>query len=74
VPKLTAKAQEACVQYKGGKEKLAKTYLDLVPKLVAYYKEERRYPDQLYQQALDFFTANQMTRQAAELKTRIGPR
>jgi hypothetical protein len=74
VPKLLLKAQEVCPQYKGGKERLAKVYLDLVPKLVTYYKEEKHYPDQVYQQALAFFTTNQLTKQAAELKARVGSR
>jgi hypothetical protein len=68
VPKLLLKAREVCPQYKGGKDRLAKIYLDPVPRLVTYYKEEKRYPDQVYQQALAFLT----TKQAAELKARVG--
>jgi hypothetical protein len=74
VPKLLLKAQEVCPQYKGGKERLAKVYLDLVPRLVTYYKEEKRYPDQVYQQAMEYLTANALTKQAAELKARVGTR
>ena len=62
MPKLLLKAQEVCPQYKGGKERLAKVYLDLVPRLVTYYKEEKRYPDQVYQQAMEYLTANALTR------------
>src|SRR5207237_2861343 len=39
VPKMTAKMQEVCGQVKGGNDKLARLYLDLVPKHSARYRK-----------------------------------
>jgi hypothetical protein len=75
VPKMTAKMQEVCSHYKGGNEKLAKLYIDLVPKLIAYYGDGddlAKFHTELYKQALAFLKKNDMQKQEAELKGRAG--
>jgi hypothetical protein len=74
VPKMTLKMQEVCDKYKGGNDKLARLYVDLVPKLIAYYGGDglSKYHNDLYNQALAFFDKNDMKKQAAELKSRVG--
>jgi hypothetical protein len=73
VPKMTLKMQEVCGQYKGGNDKLAKLYVDLVPKLLAYYRnDDGPFQQELYKQALAFFEKNDMQKQAAELRARAG--
>ncbi len=66
--------QEVCYKYKGGTDKLAKLYTDLVPKLFAYYGSNslNKYHTDLYKQALAFFNKNDMQKQAAELQARVG--
>jgi hypothetical protein len=73
VPKLTLKMQEACDKYKGGNDKLAKLYIDLVPKLTVYYGSDglSTYDTELYKQALAFFEKNEMKKQEAELRARV---
>ena len=74
VPKLTQKLQEVAPNYKGGSERVAKVYLDIVPKLYAYYRtdNEAGYHKTLYAQAMSFFESNQMTANASTLKARTG--
>src|SRR5262249_34119636 len=73
VPKMTLKMQEVCGQYKGGNDKLAKLYVDLVPKLIAYYRnDDGPFQQELYKQALAFLEKNDMQKQAAELRARAG--
>ncbi len=75
VPKMTLKMQEVCGHYKGGNEKLARLYLDLVPKLTAYYgrgDDLAKFHTELYKQALAYFEKNDMQRQASELQSRLG--
>ena len=71
---MTLKMQEACDKFKGGNEKLAKLYIDLVPKLIVYYGSDglSKYDTELYKQALAFFEKNEMKKQAAELRARVG--
>jgi hypothetical protein len=73
VPKMTLRMQEVAGHYKGGNEQLAKLYIDLVPKLMAYYrKDDQTFSQQLYKQALDFFEKNQMAKYTKELRARTG--
>ena len=74
VPTMTLKMQEVCYKYKGGTDKLAKLYTDLVPKLFAYYGSNslNKYHTDLYTQALAFFNKNDMQKLAAELQARVG--
>jgi hypothetical protein len=74
VPTLAKKLQEAAPNYKGGNERLARVYLDIVPKLYAYYKGEPGANQHkiLYAQAKSFFDGNQMTAYAAQLKAMTG--
>lgn len=72
VPQLTLKMQEVCGEYKGGNERLAKLYLDLVPKLAAYYGKESTFDKELQKQALDFFEKNEMKKYAAMLRSQAG--
>ena len=70
---MTLKMQEVCAEYKGGRERLAKLYLDLVPRLVAYYRDDgSTFHLQLARQALDYFDKNQMPKHAATLKAQTG--
>jgi hypothetical protein len=71
VPKMTLKMQQVCAHYKGGNDRLARLYLDLVPKLAAYYgSEDSKYTQELSRQALDYFEQNQMHKYAAALRAR----
>lgn len=74
VPKMMLKMQEVSSQYKGGNDKLAKLYVDLVPKLLAYYGGDdlAKFHTELYKQALAFLEQNDMKKQAAELRARTG--
>ena len=74
VPKMTEKMQEVCGQFKGGNEKLAKLYVELVPKLITYYGKDdlAKFQTELYKQALAFLEKNDMQKQAAELRARAG--
>jgi hypothetical protein len=74
VPKLTQKLQQVAPNYKGGTEKLAKVYLDIVPKLYVYYRDDTSagFHKTLYAQAMTFFESNQMTKYAATLKATTG--
>src|SRR5262245_4751727 len=74
VPKMTLKMQEVSGQLKGGNDKLAKLYVDLVPKLFAYYGSDGsgKFHNELYKQALAFLEKNDMQKQAAELRARAG--
>ena len=66
--------QEVCGQFKGGNEKLAKLYVELVPKLITYYGKDdlAKFQTELYKQALAFLEKNDMQKQAAELRARAG--
>jgi hypothetical protein len=74
VPKMTLKMQEVSDKYKGGNDRLARLYIDLVPKLITYYGSDglSKYDTDLYKQALAFFEKHDMQKQAAELQTRVG--
>jgi hypothetical protein len=73
VPQMTQRMQEVCDHYKGGPERLGALYLELVPKLVSYYRSEgSEYPKQLYDQAMDFFTKHNMDRYSVQLQARAG--
>jgi hypothetical protein len=74
IPKLTQKLQDIAPNYKGGTERLAQVYLDIVPRLYVYYKtdNEAEYHKTMYKQAIGFFEANQMTANASTLKARTG--
>ena len=66
--------QEVCGEYRGGKERLAKLYLDLVPKLADYYGRDglSKFPKELYKQAMEFYDKNELTKYAAALRTQSG--
>ncbi|VTS02608.1 hypothetical protein [Tuwongella immobilis] len=74
LPRMTQKLQEIAPQSKSGVDQLAKLYLDLVPKLVAHYRNDPlvKVDDNLVQEALDFFQANQLTKQAEQFRQRVG--
>ena len=74
VPKLTQKLQDIAPNYKGGTERLAQVYLDIVPRLYTYYKSDKEaaYHKTMYKQAMSFYEANQMASYASALKARTG--
>jgi hypothetical protein len=74
VPKLTKKMQEVCGEYKGGNERLAKLYLDLVPKLAAYYGRDglSTFARELYKQAMEFYEKNELKKYTVALKAQAG--
>ncbi len=75
VPKMTKKMQAVTANYKKGNDRLAGIYLDLVPKLIAYYKDDdSRFHQDLYKQAVEFLDANSMSKQAETLKLIVGTR
>ena len=50
MPQLTLKVQAVCGECKGGNERLAKLYLELIPKLSAYYGKESAFDKVLRKQ------------------------
>jgi hypothetical protein len=69
VPRMTKKLQEVAGHYKGGDVQLAQLYLQLVPAMILYYKDDgSNYARSLQEQAAAFLAANNLTRQAAALK------
>jgi hypothetical protein len=72
VPKLTAKLQEVSKNYKGGTEEAAKLYLELIPGMVQYYKDDTsEYCVKMYNQAMQFFRDNNLGKYADALKTKV---
>jgi hypothetical protein len=76
IPKMTLKLQDVSPQVKGGNDRLARLYIELVPKLIAYYKDDDptlgKFHKDLYKQALEFLEKNQMAKYVSELKLRSG--
>src|SRR5262249_50098220 len=70
VPKLTAKMEDLSSKTKTGTDKLAKLYLDLLPKLAAYYQQESGSESvkKLYDQAKKFYESNALTKYATQLR------
>jgi hypothetical protein len=68
IPQLTLKMQSICKNYKGGVDALAKLYLELVPKMVLHYRDDKsEYCTEMYEQAMKFLTENKLEKPAAEL-------
>jgi hypothetical protein len=71
IPRLTLKLQSISKNYKGGADALAKLYLELVPKMVLYYRDEKSLLcNEMYEQAMKFLTENKYDKFAAELKVK----
>jgi hypothetical protein len=63
------KLQSISKNYKGGADALAKLYLELVPKMVLHYRDEKsQYCNEMYEQAMKFLMENKYDKPAAELK------
>ena len=62
VPKLTQRLQDMASKYKGGTERLAQVYLDIVPRLYVYYRADAdaTYHKTLYAQAMNYFESHQL--------------
>ncbi len=72
VPKVLDKLAEVCAKYKDGTKKLAKFYLDFLP-LVPKKRGDTvtEYAVKVHEQALKFFKANDLPKEAAMVETEL---
>lgn len=75
VPKMMAKLQEICAQYKGGTKLLADFYEELLPVIpVRRGSEASEYAKNMYDQAIEFFRKSKKDARADELKAQYQKR
>jgi len=69
VPKMMAKLQDVCKQYKQGTDLLAKFYLEFLPLVPKRRGDEvSKYCVTMHEQAIEFFESNNKPREAALVK------
>ncbi|QEL20997.1 hypothetical protein [Limnoglobus roseus] len=70
VPKVLDKLADVCSKYKDGTKKLGKFYLDFLPRVPKTRGTEvTEYAVKVYEQAYDFFKANNMPKEATQVES-----
>ena len=74
VPKVLDKLADVCANYKDGTKKLAKFYTEFLPRIPKTRGDEvTDYAVKVHEQALAFFKANNMPKEAAQVEAVLIP-